>query len=501
MALSELNRPEEFAKLAVCMFGGSSVQFPDRPRGISLHFKWSPAMHNGTWRSIIAFSACVAATFYHTDVTQSAQVTATFVRSGGFWNSPSNWDINIVPNDTAKTSFNCLLANAWVLLDLSPTIDNLVIGSNGRLTINDNTRLTIRCDVGCGAITNGGTISLASIGNNTDLIIDGGTATLSGGGTVLMGQNASSRILGLGAANLVNIDNTIRGAGNLGADSLVILNQGTIVADSTEALVIDPSAIPTFNNQGSLEAMGAGGITIGPGPFMSSGFITVAQGSRIDRTGSVTQIAGVTAVNGVLTASTAVDIKGGSLTGVGTVTSFVKNSGVVAPGPTTGVLTIIGPLTQSDTGEIAIEIGGPIAGANFDRLDVSGLATLDGRIRITLINGFAPEVDDTFTVMTFSSRSGSFANEIVPCAPGGRRLEVTVYDTEVIVSVVPNMAGDLTCDCQVTADDVSAFVQALLSPTEYSMEHPGCDALAADMNDDTLLDGADARGFINALLP
>jgi hypothetical protein len=57
------------------------------------------------------------------------------------------------------------------------------------------------------------------------------------------------------------VDNTISGAGQIGQGQLTLANQGTILADGTQALVIDTGA-STVVNTGTLEATGAGGLTI-----------------------------------------------------------------------------------------------------------------------------------------------------------------------------------------------------------------------------------------------
>ena len=51
---------------------------------------------------------------------------------------------------------------------------------------------------------------------------------------------------------------------------------------------------------------------------------------------------------------------------------------------------ISGNFTQLSTGHLAIELGGLTAGVNYDRLQVSGTATLAGALDVTLINGFCP---------------------------------------------------------------------------------------------------------------
>jgi len=55
-----------------------------------------------------------------------------------------------------------------------------------------------------------------------------------------------------------------------------------------------------------------------------------------------------------------------------------------------------------------IDLEGTTVGTGYDRLNVSGTATLNGELNIKA--GFVPTVGTTFTVLTFGSRSGAFAN-------------------------------------------------------------------------------------------
>ena len=63
------------------------------------------------------------------------------------------------------------------------------------------------------------------------------------------------------------------------------------------------------------------------------------------------------------------------------------------------MLTITGDYTQTATGAFDIEIGGLIAGDNFDQLVVNGAASLAGTLNVTLINAFVPEVGDSFLIL------------------------------------------------------------------------------------------------------
>lgn len=85
------------------------------------------------------------------------------------------------------------------------------------------------------------------------------------------------------------------------------------------------------------------------------------------------------------------------------------NAAEVGPGGSPGTLTIVGSYTQTSAGTLNLELGGLAPGSQHDRLAVKGPATLDGALLVSLIDGFQPFGGDSFEVMTWFTRSGSFA--------------------------------------------------------------------------------------------
>ncbi|HEY3537548.1 MAG TPA: Ig-like domain-containing protein, partial [Trinickia sp.] len=156
-----------------------------------------------------------------------------------------------------------------------------VTTNTGILTINDGAMLPIG-----GTIENTGTILLASTGDETNLEVLVKNVTLEGGGQVQLSDDSHNIIFG-GAADaaLVNVDNTIAGAGQIGAGQLTLTNGGTIVANGTHALVIDTGS-NTVSNTGTLEATGAGGLVV-DGAVLNTGNLW-ANGANLTIHGDVT---------------------------------------------------------------------------------------------------------------------------------------------------------------------------------------------------------------------
>ena len=159
-------------------------------------------------------------------------------------------------------------------------------------------------------------------------------------------------------------------------------------------------------------APGSGGLL--PGAFGGAGSLTIDNNSEVNVGGTLTlwQSAVVNLTDGVLTA--AVIDNGGK---------FNFTGGTLAPGTSIGTTSIMPGYFQFAGGTLAIEIGGTGA-ADYNRL-ITGLASLDGRLGVSLLAGFAPSVGDTFDILDFGGIMGSFASISLPMLAGGRRWDVS----------------------------------------------------------------------------
>lgn len=71
----------------------------------------------------------------------------------------------------------------------------------------------------------------------------------------------------------------------------------------------------------------------------------------------------------------------------------------------------------------------------------------------------------------------------------------------VALIVILNGSGNMNNDGITDNDDVPSFVEALVDPASFAVNHPEVPLLRGDMNCDGFLDGRDIQGFVNALLP
>ena len=203
------------------------------------------------------------------------------------------------------------------------------------------------------------------------------------------------------------------------------------------------NAAGQFNNAGIFRKTAGGGTTtIGGGglTFSNTGTGLVdAQNGTISFS-SFTQTGGSTRLNGgAITSPATMNVQGGTLGGTGSLGATVNNSaGTLAPGLSlsAGLVTHTGAYTQGSSGSYDVEIGGLIPGTEFDRLSTSGAATLGGTLNLSLINGYVPNLGDTFTIMTFGSRTGDFATVNGSTIGGGKAFQKTVSATNVQLVVV-----------------------------------------------------------------
>jgi GEVED domain/Calx-beta domain len=289
------------------------------------------------------------------------------------------------------------------------------------------------------------------INNSTTLVLSGDTITATSGINNLATGILIAKAPSAGTANTIAgavttaTGSIIRLVGTAAVGQSVILNVAGFVNNGTLELTNDGGSRSatlnitsgTLDNAGTIAALVGGGggvrvingnitnpgsitlahsLTLGKpsGTHVNTGTIDVGAGSTLDITsnGTLTQTAGSTHINGVLQASTTVQIQGGVLDGTGTVAANVAHSGgSIAPGLSPGVLTESGDYDQSG-GSIDIEIGGLTRGTLHDVFDVDGAVTLGGSLSVGLINSFRPAAGDEFLILDNDGTdaiSGTFA--------------------------------------------------------------------------------------------
>ena len=317
---------------------------------------------------------------------------------------------------------------------------------------------------GVNTLVNQGTITLDSTGSSTYLRMVGAPLTLSGGGTVEMLDSVSTWIYRdtVGGA-LINVDNTIRGAGNLGwvGSPTPITNQAGGVIESSGVNPMTLTGAP-FLNEGLLTITGTGGITSPGGAFTNAGTVMIPSGTTFARILDYAQTGGTTTVDGLLDLGIySLELQGGILEGSGLVDGDVNaTGGAIAPGASAGELMIGEELFVTD-GLYDVEIGGLMPGSEHDQLNVLGTATLGGEIRVAAIDGFEPQIGDSFVVLTANPVVGTFHCEDLQ-HPANGFWSVTYGEFEVTVELVKTKnvfaPEDLNRDGAVNISDLLALL-------------------------------------------
>lgn len=277
-----------------------------------------------------------------------------------------------------------------------------------------------------------GSISFAntsSAGSATISYLGGGDIDFSGsstGGTariIVAREGALSAFLSIGGHNPPGVTiGSIEGSGfvTLGANNLTV---GSNNLSTTLSGWIQDSGLG-----GSLTKIGAGALDL-------TGANTYTGDTNID--------GGVLQVDGSVASDTFVNRRG-ILSGTGTVNGNVTNrAGTVSPGKAdgeTGVLTVTGNYTtavsQDDGATLSIQVGGTDVN-QVSVLNVTGNAHLSGYLEPVLVNGFVPEIGQSFTIMNYASFTGFFSRiKNHPLDNGRKRWSVTYNPTSVVLTVV-----------------------------------------------------------------
>ncbi|HXU99865.1 MAG TPA: hypothetical protein VG166_05150 [Caulobacteraceae bacterium] len=217
-----------------------------------------------------------------------------------------------------------------------------------------------------GVVANAGTIALASAGSAAVLRVLEPGATLSGGGRVSLG-GAKAHIVGSSTTTvLVNVDNTIVGAGSVGMGKLVLTNAAAGVIEATGVLDVRTSG--SLTNAGLIEAV-AGGIV----DLIST---TLIGAGTLEANGGTVNLEGATVIGGTLasTGSSAIRVNAGPVTFEGSKSAVMLTGAAQILG--TRTLVIDGALINS--GKLSLFAGTLTAGAAGITLSGGGQVILNG---------------------------------------------------------------------------------------------------------------------------
>ena len=245
------------------------------------------------------------------------------------------------------------------------------------------------------ANVSGGTLSISNAqttNNGTFQASSGSTLFVNG---TLTNYNPTTSTLTGGTYNAFS--GTIQlSQANTGTGAVIATNAATILLDGASAKIADGSGNNILQgffttNAGHVTIQNGANLTSSSSDFTNAGTMTVGANSTFTVGGSHNYL------------------NSGLLEGIGTVQAgLLSNSGTFHPGDGPGILTVTGNYEQTSTGALDIQIGGTSAGTGFSQLNVSGTASLDGTLDLSLINGFTPYNGEQFVILTSSGLSGAF---------------------------------------------------------------------------------------------
>ncbi|MFO0830682.1 MAG: hypothetical protein U0637_02450 [Phycisphaerales bacterium] len=226
-------------------------------------------------------------------------------------------------------------------------------------------------------------------------------------------------------------------------DSASFVNNGTLVKRAMHWT--NNNGANSFLNTGTFRKENADTVYFTALPLTNSGLLQVQQGSLQLMNVPFTQTAtGNLNVNATLASNTDLTVAAGRITGTGTLSvpanasqGLVNSGATAAPGNSTGVLTVSGNYRQQAAAALEVELYGTTLGTGYDRLAVTGNATLGGTLRLMWPTGNIPSIGDSFTILTTAAngRSGTFSNidntepgYVVDIAYGPSSVTVTVID-------------------------------------------------------------------------
>jgi hypothetical protein len=141
----------------------------------------------------------------------------------------------------------------------------------------------------------------------------------------------------------------------------------------------------------------------------------------------------------------------GLMAGDGTVAAEVVNHGHVALDNSTSGLKIVGDYFQAAIGTLDVEL---VGASDSGLLDVLGRATLGGSLVVSTVEGFVPDLNDSFQILSsLNDLSGSFDSVAYPALAAGLMWQLNYGLNDVTLSIVPAFAGDFDFDGDVDGRD------------------------------------------------
>lgn len=336
---------------------------------------------------------------------------------------------------------------------------------------------------GFGAVT-------ADIENNGAITASGGTLTLNAPTTIDIdgAKPGETGVLNALAGNIsvvAEIGPAYEGTMNIGAGRAINLNANELFNGGAINMTGGALLTPSLQQNAVLNVSGS---------TATIQAATVAFGGASDNTiSSRLVLTGTTTV-----AATAMFDGGGTVQNNGTLSgSFggeisIENRGTLNPGTSPGVITLDGDFVNRSNGTVNFELNG-LAANQYDRINITGDAGLDGTFNVTL-GGFVPDWGDTWSIMSYTSVTEVL--DVVNFTALGDPLLLWWYEaTPTSFDVGVRHIADVNHDGAINFEDLNIVV---------SFFNMFGDDLAGDADEDGDVDFADLNyvvSFFNTFAP
>ena len=345
-----------------------------------------------------------------------------------------------------------------------------------------------------GGVANGIFASITNAGNSSALAIRvGGDVIASGQGSGISASSAGTGDIAINVAGAVRstgtgISASRTAAGNIfvSADS-VTGTTGVTTSGGTATVVIGSSvtgtdgiAVQLGGTNDILRLLGTSvtGSLVGTGTsaLQLGGANSATLSSALGGFASVTSLAGsnwslnagfgfagpidvggALAVNGQIPNATVTVGAGGTLGGNGTVGNTLINGGTLSPGNSIGLLNVSGSLTFTAAATYLVQV----SGTTSDRTNVSGAASLAGRVAVETAARLTQTT--SYTIVNAGALSGSF-DSVTLANNFARNARLSYVGGNVVLTLDPGLLSPiLPGNASVNQKNVAAAIDNALS--------------------------------------
>ncbi|MCP5191401.1 MAG: cadherin-like domain-containing protein, partial [Pseudomonadales bacterium] len=286
-----------------------------------------------------------------------------------------------------------------------------------------------------------------------------GSMLWSGGTVAGSGQLTNHGLIELSGSGLKTLDTRTL----VNYDSLHWLGSGNFGLKNNA--LIDTRAGSKFfiESSGTVSSLSPGGGSISNGGTIlrpNSG--TAHIGVNVSNSGTVEARNGTLDFNAPFSNLAGANLKGSGVLDFSDAT--FSNSGNTSPGSPLGKLMFQGNYVQGSGSALNIEIGGHLPGVNYDKLVVSGSATLGAALNIQFANLYVPAIGDTFRVLSYGARNGQFDQINMPGINGHPAFSLSYGSNGLILTAIAESLPPVAVnDVASTLEDTPVSVNVLLN--------------------------------------